>query len=395
MSQGFATSPVIPRRQEEREPTLSFAQERLWFLDALGAGGAYHIPIALKLVGRIELTALREALDAIVARHEALRTIFPAPAGQPTATVARSQSLQLPVVSVEPGEALRAARAEVAEPFDLAHGPLVRAKLFRLAADEHWLVISLHHIVCDGWSITNLFSELAELYSARLGRRTTRLPDLLVQYGDYALWQRQHLASEDGNAERAFWRQELEGIPPALEIPGDRPRPETPSGPSATVPLAIPARLVTALVELSHDEGTTLFSTLLAGWQTLLHRWTGEVDFCVGTPVAGRTRPEFEPLIGLFVNTLVLRGELSGDPPFRELLQRSNETLLRAHEHQDLPFEQLVAELRPERQIGRTPLISTLITLQNLGGRLPTLPGLEVAPVSLAGGGLTFDLTLE
>jgi amino acid adenylation domain-containing protein len=395
MNQGFATGSVITRPREEREPTLSFAQERLWFLDALGAGGAYHIPVALKLAGRLELTALREALDEIVARHEVLRTIFPAPAGQPTAIVARSQSLPLPVVSIEPGEALRAATAEVAESFDLAHGPLLRAKLFRLAADEHWLVLSIHHIVCDGWSITNLFSELAELYSARLSRRAARLPDLLVQYGDYALWQRRHFASEDGNAERAFWRQQLEGVPPALEIAGDRPLPVTPSGPSATVPLEISARLVTALVELSHDEGATLFSTLLAGWQTLLHRWTGEVDFCVGTPVAGRTRPEFEPLIGLFVNTLVVRGELSGDPPFRELLQRSKETLLQAHEHQDLPFEQLVAELRPERQIGRTPLVSTLITLQNLGGRLPTLPGLEVSPILLPGGRLTFDLTLE
>jgi amino acid adenylation domain-containing protein len=395
MNPRFSASPVIPRRQEESEPLLSFAQERLWFLDALGVGGAYHMPIALKLTGRLELIVLREALDAIFARHEALRTAFPAPAGRPTAMVARNQTLQLPIVSVDPGEALRAASAELAAPFDLAHGPLVRAKLFRLATDEHWLVISIHHIVCDGWSVTNLISELAELYSARLHHRTARLPDLLVQYGDYALWQRQHLASQEGNAGREFWRQELEGTPPALELPGDRPRPVKPAGPSATVLLDIPARLVAALMELSHDEGTTLFSTLLAGWQTLLHRWTGEVDFCVGTPVAGRTRPEIEPLIGLFVNTLVLRGELSGDPAFREVLQRSRETVLRAHEHQELPFEQLVAELRPEREIGRMPLVSTVITLQNLSGRLPTLPGLEVSPVSLPGGGSTFDLTLE
>src|SRR5579859_6460059 len=395
MNPGLSAGPIIARRLEESAPPLSFAQERLWFLDALGAGGSYHIPIAVKLTGRLELTALKDALDAIIARHEALRTAFPAPDGQPTARVARSQTLELPVVSVEPGEALRAASAAAAEPFDLAHGPLVRAKLFRLATDEHWLVISIHHIVCDGWSMTNLFSELAELYSARLHHRTARLPELLVQYGDYALWQRQHLASEEGDTMRAFWRNELEGIPPALELPGDRPRPVKPAGPSATVPLEIPARLVTALVELSHDEGTTLFSTLLAGWQTLLHRWTGAVDFCVGTPVAGRTLPEFEPLIGLFVNTLVLRAELSGNPSFREVLQRSSETVLRAHEHQDMPFEQLVAELRPEREIGRTPLVSTVIALQNLGGRIPTLPGLEVSPVSLPAGGSKFDLTLE
>ena len=395
MNQRSSTEAVVPRQQEERETTLSFAQERLWFLDALGDGGSYHIPIALKLTGRLEITALREALEAIVARHEALRTIFPAPDSQPTAIVARRQTLQLPIISVDPGEALRAASAAVAEPFDLSHGPLVHAKLFQLATDEHWLVISIHHIVCDGWSVTNLFSELAELYSARLARRNARLPNLLVQYGDYALWQRQHLASREGNAERVFWRQELEGTPPALELPGDHARPVTPAGPSATVMLDIPARLVAALAELSHDEGTTLFSTLLAGWQTLLHRWTGEVDFCVGTPVAGRTRPEIEPLIGLFVNTLVLRGELSGDPPFREVLRRSGETVLRAHEHQDMPFEQLVAELRPEREIGRMPLVSTVITLQNLGGRRPTLPGLEVSSISLPGGGAKFDLTLE
>jgi amino acid adenylation domain-containing protein len=395
MNPGLSAGPIIARRQEQSAPPLSFAQERLWFLDALGAGGSYHIPIAVKLTGRLELTALKEAFDTIIARHGVLRTAFPAPYGQPTAVVARSQTLQLPIVSVDPGEALGAASAAAAEPFDLAHGPLVRAKILRLATDEHWLVISIHHIVCDGWSMTNLFSELAELYSARLNHRTARLPELLVQYGDYALWQRQLLASEEGDAVRAFWRNELEGIPPALEVPGDRPRPVKPAGPSATVPLHIPARLVAALVELSHDEGTTLFSTLLAGWQTLLHRWTGAVDFCVSTPVAGRTLPEFEPLIGLFVNTLVLRAELSGDPSFREALQRSSETVLRAHEHQDMPFEQLVAELRPEREIGRTPLVSTVIALQNLGGRLPTLPSLEVSPVSLPGGGAKFDLTLE
>src|SRR5689334_14147854 len=204
MTQGFAAAQVIPRRPGESEVPLSFAQERLWFLDALGAGGSYHIPIAVKLTGRLELTALREAFDAIIARHEALRTAFPAPDGQPTAVVARSQTLQLPIVSVDPAEALRAASAAAAELFDLAHGPLVRAKILRLATDEHWLVISIHHIVCDGWSMTNLFSELAELYSARLHRRTAQLSDLLVQYGDYALWQRQHLASQAGNAARAF-----------------------------------------------------------------------------------------------------------------------------------------------------------------------------------------------
>jgi amino acid adenylation domain-containing protein len=395
MNQRFPKGMVIPRRPAESEPPLSFAQERLWFLDALGAGGAYHMPIVLKLAGRLELSALEEALDGIVARHEALRTAFPSPAGQPTAVVARSHTLPLPVVDVHPAEALLAASAEAAEPFDLARGPLVRAKLFRLAKDEHWLVISIHHIVCDGWSVVNLISEVAELYGARLGRRAARLPDLLVQYGDYALWQRQRLTGPEGNAGRAFWRQELEGIPPALELLGDRSRPTKPAGPSASVPLELPARLVAALVDLSRGEGTTLFSGLLAGWQTLLHRWTGEVDLCVGTPVAGRARPELEPLVGLFVNTLVLRGNLSDDPPFREVLQRSGETVLRAHEHEDLPFERLVAELHPEREIGRVPLVSTVLALQNLGGGVPALRGLEVSPVSLPGGESMFDLTLE
>ena len=320
MNSRFVTDTVIPQRQEKSDPPLSFSQERLWFLDAMGAGRSYHMPVALKLTGRLKLAVLREALEEIVARHEALRTVFPSPAGQPTAIIVQSQTLELTIVDVNPGEALQAASSEAAEPFDLADGPLLRAKLFRLTPDEHWLVISIHHIVCDGWSVTNFVSELAELYSALLQRRTARLPDLLVQYGDYALWQRQHLASQEGNAVRAFWRQELEGVPPALELPGDRPRPATPAGPSARVLLNIPDRLVAALEELSRDEGTTVFSTLLAGWQTLLHRWTGEVDFCVGTPVAGRTRPEFESLIGLFVNTLVLRGDLSGDPAFREVL---------------------------------------------------------------------------
>src|SRR6476646_5881155 len=275
MSQGSTTAPVVSLRHGKSDQPLSFAQERLWFLDALGAGGLYHIPIALKLTGRIELAVLREALNAVVARHEALRTVFPAPAGEPTAVVVQTPSLELPIISVDPGEALRAASASAAEPFDLAHGPLVRARLFRLATDEHWLVISIHHIVCDGWSVANFFSELAELYNARLYRRPAQLPDLLIQYGDYALWQRQDLANPEGNPEREFWRQELEGIPPALELPGDRTRPANPAGPSATVPLKIPTRLVTTLVELAHDEGATLFSALLAGWLVLLHRWTG------------------------------------------------------------------------------------------------------------------------
>jgi amino acid adenylation domain-containing protein len=395
MSQVPATVPIIPLRSGESDQPLSFAQERLWFLDALGAGGSYNIPIALKLTGRVELTALREALNTVIARHEALRMAFPAPEGQPRVTVARNQTLQLPIVDIDPGDALQAATSVVTETFDLAQGPLVRANLFRPGTDEHWLVISIHHIICDGWSVKNLIFELGELYSAHLRGNAARLPDLLVQYGDYALWQRQHLTGESGNAEREFWRQELEGVPPALELPGDRPRPVQPAGPSATVPLEIPSRLVAALMELSQDEGTTLFSTLLAGWQTLLHRWTGEVDFCVGTPVAGRTRPEFESLIGLFVNTLLLRGELSGDPSFREVLQRCRETVLRAHEHQEMPFEQLVAELRPEREMGRTPLVSTVIALQNLGGRIPTLAGLEVSPISVPGSGAKFDLTLE
>jgi amino acid adenylation domain-containing protein len=395
MSHASATAPVIPRREGRSDQPLSFAQERLWFLDALGAGGSYNIPIALKLTGRVELTALREALNAVVARHEALRTVFSAPAGQPMAVVVRTLQLELPIINVDPGEALLAASAAAAEPFDLAHGPLVRAKLFRLGTDEHWLVISIHHIVCDGWSVANLCSELAELYNAHLRGHTARLSDLLVQYGDYALWQRQHLASQGESAEREFWRQELERIPPALELPGDRTRLANPAGSSATVPFKISARLVTTLVELAQDEGTTLFSALLSGWQALLHRWTGEVDFCVGTPGAGRTRPELEPLIGLFVNTLVLRGGLSGDPSFREMLRRSGETVLRAHEHQDMPFEQLVAELHPEREVGRTPLVSTVIALQNLGGRLPMLAGLEVSSIALPSGGAKFDLTLE
>ncbi len=315
---------------EVRHAPLSFAQRRLWFLAQLDPGSAaYNLPMALRLAGPLDVNALAAGLNGIVRRHEALRTTFPAEKGEPRQVIRGDGWLPLPRVDLSgldrqarESEAARLARKEATRFFNLAHGPLLRLLLLRLAPEEHALVAVLHHIVGDGWSMGILVQELGELYAAFREGRPPALPPLPVQYADFAVWQNGWLRGEALETQLRWWRDELAGAPQVLELPVDRPRPPLQTSRGAELPFALPDRLADALRTLGLREGATLFMTLLAGFQALLGRCSGQLDLLVGSPVANRTRTETEPLIGFFVNTLVLRGRLRGDPTFRELLGR-------------------------------------------------------------------------
>ncbi len=384
---------------------LSFAQERLWFLDQLEPGSpAYNMPGGLRLAGPLDARALAAALSEIVRRHETLRTSFPAVAGQPVQRVAPPAAVPLPVLDLAalPEEARRdelrrLAAEEARRSFDLATGPPARFHLVRLAGAEHALLVTLHHIVADGWSIEVLARELTALYAVFAGGAAGELSplrELEVQYADYALWQRGWLQGEVLEAQVAWWRQRLAGAPERLDLPTDRPRPAVQSLRGRRLPVALREPLAAGLEALGRQGAATPFMVLLAGLQALLGRYTGQRDLLVGSTVAGRTRAEIEPLIGFFVNTLVLRADLADDPAFGEALARARETALEAWARQDLPFEKLVEALRPRRDLGHAPFCQVLVSLQSTPLEL-ALPGLEIARLPVDGGSAKFDLTLE
>ncbi|HEX6041076.1 amino acid adenylation domain-containing protein, partial [Longimicrobium sp.] len=377
---------------------LSFAQERLWFLDRMEPGRAsYTLSSALRVTGPLDAAALERALGRVVLRHEALRTTFVEVDGAPAQVVAPFAGFPLPVEDLsglEDGARAAAARrrgAEEAErPFDLAAGPLFRARLLRLAAEEHVLLTCIHHIVCDRWSMDVLRRELAALYADPDG-----LPPLPVQYGDYAAWQRDHLRGAALDGPLAWWRDRLAGAPEVLDLPADRPPPATPGARGGRVSAVLPAGVAAGLDAVGRAEGATPFMVLLAVFQALLARYAGTDDVVVGTPVAGRARRELEPLIGLFVNTLVLRTDLGGAPAFREVVRRVRGTALGAYDHQDVPFDRLVAELRPERAAGRTPLFQVMFTVVEAGdGAGPAPAGLAIEGAGGEARASKFDLSL-
>jgi amino acid adenylation domain-containing protein len=382
---------------------LSFAQERLWFLDRLEPGSTtYNLPAAWRLGGALDEAALERALGEVVRRHEALRTTFTVVDGSPVQVVAPFDGFALPVEELsglgEPDREAavgRRTREEAARPFDLATGPLFRAALLRLGAEEHVLLLSMHHVVSDGWSTGVLFRELSALYEAYLAGRESPLPELAVQYADYAVWQREQLAGEVLDRQLAYWRERLAGAPALLELPTDHPRPAVQTYRGATVPVALSPELLERLQAQGRREGATLYMTLLGAFQLLLSKYGGSDDVVVGGPIAGRTRKEIEELIGFFVNTVVLRTDLSGDPSFRETLRRVREVTLGAYAHQEVPFEKLVAELQPERSLSHSPLFQVMFALQNAGGGGGGLPGLEVRAVGAELEIARFDLTLE
>jgi amino acid adenylation domain-containing protein len=393
--------PITAAGRDEPLP-LSFAQRRLWFLAQMeGVSQAYHIPLGLRLTGVLDGGALRRALDRLVARHEALRTTFDHGDGQAVQRIAAengSFSLHehdLRQHSNAEGELQRLAIEEANAAFDLQAGPLVRGRLIRLGDREHVLLITLHHIVSDGWSMGVLTRELGALYQAYSQDQADPLPALAIQYPDYAVWQRRWLTGEGLQAQSDYWRRTLAGTPAVLELPTDRRRPVQQDHAGAFVALELDDDLTAGLKALGQRHGTTLFMTLLAGWAALLTRLSGQDDVVIGTPVANRSRVEIEPLIGFFVNSLALRLDLSGSPTVGELLHRVKARTLEAQQRQDLPFEQVVEIVRPPRNLAYAPVFQVMFAWQNTDQTDLELPGLTVAPVRMPCSFAKFDLTLS
>ena len=397
-------SPILPVPRD-RDLPLSFAQQRLWFLDRLAPDNPfYNMFTAVRLAGALDLDALRGAFREIVRRHEALRTTFQPGEHGTVQGIAPPPALDVPLVDLEGladdvrrRELARLSSDEARRPFDLARGPLVRAALLRIAAREHTLLVNLHHIVSDGWSMGILFHELATLYGAFCQGAPSPLPELPIQYADFAVWQREWLSGERLAAELDYWRRQLAGIPESLELPFDHPRPAVESFRGATETFALPVELARALSALTRRRGATQSMTLLAGFTALLGRFAGSEDVPVGMAIANRTRREVEGLIGLFVNTLVLRTDLSGAPGFARLVGRVRETSLAAYAHQDLPFERLVEELQPERSLSRNPLIQVVCAYQNFPRAEAEVRGLALSlpeEGKVAGGTAKLDLSL-
>jgi amino acid adenylation domain-containing protein/non-ribosomal peptide synthase protein (TIGR01720 family) len=386
-----------------RDLPLSFAQQRLWFLEQLQPGiPVYNIPIALRLRGPLNLVALERGFQTIVHRHEALRSRFTVVHGQPVQRIVPAPDIPLTLIDLQQLSAAeqnanlwRLATTEARRPFDLACGPLMRTTMLRVNWEDHVLLLTLHHCVADGWSVGLLFRELAELYAAYIEGKPSSLPALSIQYADFAVWQRQRLQGEVLEQQLAYWKQHLAGIPPVLDLPPARPRPAVRTSRGAKQPVEISTRLTGALKELSQRRGVTLFMTLLAAFNVLLQRYTGQDDILVGTPIAGRTRSQTEGLIGCFVNTLALRADLSGDPSFWEFLGRIREVTLAAYTHQELPFEKLVEELHPERSLSHAPLFQVMFALHNLPTQSLELPGVTVRLLEVGSDTAKFDVTLS
>ncbi|RYZ34328.1 MAG: amino acid adenylation domain-containing protein, partial [Myxococcaceae bacterium] len=393
--------PLVAGHWEGAAP-LSFAQQRLWFIDQFEPESAsYNIPAAVRLEGTLDVSALERSLHALTRRHETLRTRIRAEEGHPAQLV--SPDVELPLTHVDLSalpeaareeEARRIAGEEARRPFDLARGPLLRTTLVRLSEQQHELLLTMHHIVSDGGSMGVLVRELSALYTAFRAGQTPTLPALPVQYADYAAWQRNWLRGEVLETQLRWWTRQLEGAPPALELMTDRLRPAVQSFRGARLPVALPSALSESLKRLGRSEGVTSFMLLLAAWQVLLSRYSGQDDISVGTPVAGRDRTELEGLIGFFVNTLVLRTRFEGEPTFRDVLTQVRETTLGAFAHQEVPFEKLVDALAPERDLRRSPLFQVMFALNQDVLSEQRLPGLSLRPIPPDDRTAKYELTL-
>ena len=397
----FAPPVKLMRTNEARR--LSFAQEGLWFLNQLQPDNtSYNISSAVNVTGQLNLEVLEQALNEIARRHEILRTTFVLDDNDtPVQIVNAVQRYTIPLTKLgetpnykREAEIRRLAAEEAQRPFDLVQGPLLRVQLLRLAEEEHVVLFTMHHIISDGWSLGVLVKEVATLYEAYIKGEESPLPELELQYADYAAWQREWLQGEVLAEQLSYWQRQLGGELPVLELPTDRPRPAVQSYRGARESMVLSEELTQQLKALSQREGCTLFMTLLAAFQVLLHRYTRQDDIVVGTVVAGRTRVEVEPLIGLFINSLVLRTDLSGDPSFRELLRRVREVTLGAYAHQDVPFEKLVEELQPERAAGRSPLFQVVFGLQSAPLDELRLGETQLSAVEFEQEAVRFDLTI-
>ena len=380
---GFTVPPIVSISRNADIP-LSWAQERLWFVNQLeGDSGAYTMDFTLRLVGNLNVKALEQAFGEIVQRHEPLRTRFEIKDNKPIQAIAPSMTITLPVVDLQnlpdPWKQVEALATEQAcKPFDLVNGPILRVKMWQVATDEYVLLIAIHHIAADGWSMGVLIGELSAYYRGISTGSPVELPELPIQYADFAVWQRQWLTNQVLERQLSYWKQQLTGAPPLLELPTDRPRPAIQTFRGGTERLQLDIKLTNELKKLSQKSGSTLFMTLLAGFVVLLSRYSGQTDLVVGSPIANRNRTEIEPLIGFFVNTLALRFDLSQEPSFEALLAQVRQVTQNAYDHQDLPFEMLVEELQLERNLDRNPLTQVVFALQNAPTSPWDLPGLKV-----------------
>ena len=391
------------QRQGNDRIAMSYAQQRLWFIDQLQSGSAsYNISAALRLKGALDVEALRMSFDEIVQRHEVLRTTFVSDEGQGRQVINQHQRWELPTISLEPlspeeqDEVIKARfKGDAHTSFDLINGPLLRTRLIRLNNTEHVIIVTMHHIISDGWSMGVFIQEMALLYDAFRQDRTSPLSQLSIQYADYSLWQREWLSGDRLDRQLRYWKTRLDGVP-VLELPTDYPRPPVHSYDGRNLHFSLSKELTSGLNELAKQQGATLFMVLLAGLQVLLHRYSGQDDICVGTPIAGRVRPEVEKLIGCFVNTLAIRSDLQSNPSFFALLKQVQQNLTGAYDHQDIPFERLVDELGVSREMSHTPLFQVMFVLQNAtAGSSFSLPGLEIELLPEESETSKFDITIN
>ena len=402
-NKGGSPSVTIPRSAVRGPCPLSFAQQRLWFLEQLEPGTpTYNIPVGFRLLGRLNDGALERSLNELIKRHESLRTTFAVVEGEPVQMIApfqsfslRREDLQQLAESEREDKALQLVTEEASQSFDLSQGPLLRVTLLRLTPQEHILLLVVHHIISDGWSMGVAYREVAAFYRAfSAGEPSSPLPELPIQYVDYSCWQRQFYQGNVLDEQISYWKKQLDGAPPVLELPTDHARPAVQSSRGQGQFICLPTALTEALRALGRQEGATLFMTILASVQVLLSRYTRRDDIVVGTPTANRMRTETEGLIGFFVNTLVFRTDLAGDPSFREFVRRVRAVSLEAFSYQDLPFEKLVEELRPDRDPSYNPLFQVMFTFQNAAQRFPQLQGVAVSPINIKTLGAKFDLDL-
>jgi acyl carrier protein len=395
-------APPITRVDRDRELPLSFAQQRLWFIDQLTPGSAfYNIPAAVRLTGDLQVEALEQTFTEVVRRHEVLRTRFADLDDRTVQVIEEPTPIELPIVDLSKlaadereAEVREYAKAEAEQPFDLSNGPLLRVKLLRLAEQEHVVLLTMHHIVMDGWSLGILVREIAALYEAFINGHASPLEELPVQYADYANWQQEWLSCDVLDAQLSYWKQQLAGVEQGLELRPDKQRPAVQTISADKASFSLSEDLSKQLKEICRREDVTLFMLLLAGFNAVLHYCTAQSDIVIGTTIANRNRAETERLIGFFVNALVLRTDLSGDPTFRELLRRTREVCLDAYAHQDMPFEKLVEELQPERRLSHTPLFQIMFLLQNAPVGTLNLPGLKLSAVGSGAEMAKYDIEL-
>ncbi|MHC5820978.1 MAG: amino acid adenylation domain-containing protein, partial [Nostoc sp.] len=401
-AEAFIPSKSLSQVQPAEVYPLSFAQQGLWFIDRLEPGNlAYNISLAVNLKGQLEVPLLEQSFNEIIRRHETLRTTFTTVNGQPVQVIASSLKLSLSVIDYQKNIESQGDAAvrqfltqESQRPFDLIQGPLLRAKLLRLAQQEHILLLEMHHIIFDGWSVEVFLQEMALLYKAFLTRSSSSLPEISIQYKDFVHWQRQWLQGEILQTQLSYWKQQLADIPTVLQLPTDRPRPAVQTSNGFHQSVELPKTLLDQLKAIARQEGVTLFMLLLGAFQTFLYRYTGQDDILVGSPVANRNSDELKGLIGFFVNTLVLRTNLSGNPSFQQLLNRVRKVALEAYTHQDIPFDQVVRALQPERNVSYTPVFQVMFDFRN-APPLPEMPNLTVSQFQVENETAQFDLSLS